>query len=84
MVIRNEPKQTILLAMDSICYKWYPIVMGSGCYMVSKPDTRWFANEDAGPKEGGLWDPTSVREGNEACVETSLLKYNIWRIYYNN
>ena len=34
--------------------------------MISKPNTRQRASKDAGPQGGGLRDPISVGDGNEA------------------
>ena len=64
--IRNEPKPTIS-ASD-----------GFGLLqIVSKPDIGQCASEDAGPRGGGLWDPTSVGKGNE----TFLIR--VWKLFSN-
>ena len=37
--------------------------------MVLEPDTEQCASEDVSPQGGGLRDPTSIGEGNEASLK---------------
>ena len=55
--IRNGPKQTIFASGG---FRRLEVVL--------EPDIEQCANENTGPKGGGLWDPTWVKKENDAFL----------------